>query len=632
MKRQKDLFGFVPPEPVKLPTLILHQPDLKQWQKTEDFLNSHCTKEELLKYADALSVWLSNYEVMRATSDGDAVRAFEIDDMTKTSTAKINIAKAIALVLGDQKNMTDYLATLSQPMLQLWRTVLLNIFVSQETAKQILQDNSEIFKEERVSYYRSNTVWERKEFKWFTMARCLSPNYLIRYYREYETYISIKNSIHSIFLPYICPEAFEQAEPVSGLPDSHWRFVELEADSHSHFQLFLSLMTQNELPVKKKGVGVTEMKRAQKKMALTELYPGDGNVYRQNVRAYSYLQLLTIHETYLSSGEKRSYQDTLRNLFSKFKPITYFITYLLYPHVKGLTRQFTEYGYEAKLFQMLINWLHEVPEGWVCLHDVIGRIYAINNDPNSSHFIPLVYNPNNEDYANELINEYSNAKISADSYVMQFGYGGLQMCALLLASLGMAEVAFNEDNPCRSLPFENVEYMRLTPLGRYALNITNEYEAPKQQQQAYFELDPDRLIIRSLVTPNPYAQLLKDTSHPISRNRFETSAQSFLANCHDRSDVESKISIFKEFIADELPPLWEQFFQQLLQHCNPLKEDLNNYRHYILDAKNTNLIQLITNDPVLRQLVTRAEGYRILVKSEDVRKLETGLKKHGYLL
>ena len=632
MKRQKDLFGYTPPEPVKLPTLILHQPDPQLWQETEDFLNSHCTKEELLRYAEALYAWLSNFEVMRAPADGNPVMATEVNVMTKSSSSKAEIARAVALVLADHNNKIEYLSSLTEQMLQLWHTVLLNIFVSQETAKKILQDNREIFTEERISYYRNSIVWARPELKWFTMSRCFSLNSRYSYYREYETYISIKNTIHAIFLPYICPEAFQQAEPVTQLPDGHWRFVELEADSHSHFQLFLSLMAQNELPVKKKGVGITEMKRAQKKMALAELYPGDGNEYRQNVRAYSYLQLLTLHETYISKGAKRSYEDTLLNLFSSFKTISYYLTGILYPHIKGLNRQITEYGYEAKLCQMLINWLHEVPEGWVCLRDVIGRIYAISNDPNKSRYIPLVYNPSNEDYSTDLRNEYSNAKIAASSYVMEFGYGGLQMCALLLASLGMAEIAFNEDNPCRSLPFENVEYMRLTPLGRYALGITDEYEAPKQQHEAYFELDPDRLIIRSLVNPNPYAQLLKDTSQPISRNRFETSAQSFLANCHSRSDVESKISIFREFIADKLPPLWEQFFQQLLQHCHPLSDDLNNYRHYKIDKNNSDLIQLITTNPEIRQMVIRAESYRLLVKYEDLRKFENLLKKHGYLL
>ena len=123
-----------------------------------------------------------------------------------------------------------------------------------------------------------------------------------------------------------------------------------------------------------------------------------------------------------------------------------------------------------------------------------------------------------------------------------------------------------------------------------------------------------------------------DTSHAISRNRFETSALSFLASCHTKADVESKIKIFRQFISSDLPPLWEQFFKSLLQHCHPLKEDKTAYKRYTLDPENRDLVQLVTTDPILRQLVIRAEGYRIMVKQEDLKKFETQLMKHGYLL
>ena len=77
---------------------------------------------------------------------------------------------------------------------------------------------------------------------------------------------------------------------------------------------------------------------------------------------------------------------------------------------------------------------------------------------------------------------------------------------------------------------------------------------------------------------------------------------------------------------------WEQFFKQLIQHCHPLKEDKTSYKRYQLDPENRDLVQLVTTDPQLRQLVIRAEGYRIMVKTEDFTKFETQLKKHGYLL
>ena len=593
-------------------------------------MESHCTKQELLNFAEALMAWLGKYNVYRATDGSNPVKATEIIDITKTSNSKATIAQGLALVLADQQNMLSYLETFGEQTKIFWMTVLLNIYVSVNNAKQILHDNN-IVTEERF-YYNTRTIikFNKPELKWFFFARFLSAE--THHYRDYESYITINQAIHSVFFPFFFPRAFDESENLSQLPDGHWRIMNFEADSHAHFQLFLSMMKQDALPIKKKGIGVTDMKRAQKKMSFDEFFPGDTNEYRQNLRAFSYLQLLALHEHCLARQKERSYQDTLRNLVTNFGSLGYFLSNILYPHIKGLNRQITEYGKESRLCKMLFTWMGEDAEGWVCLHDIIARIYALNNGDDTSQHIPLVYNPKLEDYSTHLSNEYSGRDISAGSYVMEFGYSGLQKCALLMASVGMAEVAIDEDKKCDVSPVESVSYIRLTPLGRYALGIDTSYEAPQQEQVAYFELDPDRLIIRSLVEPNPYAQLLKDTSIPISRNRFETSALSFLANCHSKSDVESKISIFKQFIADKLPPLWKQFFQTLLQHCHPLQEDSAAYRHYTIDSENRELQQLITNDPVLQQLVIRAEGYRILVKLDDIRKFENQLKKHGYLL
>jgi hypothetical protein len=260
------------------------------------------------------------------------------------------------------------------------------------------------------------------------------------------------------------------------------------------------------------------------------------------------------------------------------------------------------------------------------------RIVGLGSDGTSNIYTALVYSPNDEQNTAEITNLYSLEIINVETYACEFGYAGLQSFGFILASLGMAEIALNTSLPPTSGLFSPLEYLRLTPLGCYALGVTKDYEAPAIQQEAYFELDPERLIIRSLQDPNPYEQLLRDTAMPISRGRFQTSALSFLTNCHSRDDVEGKINIFKQFIANELPPLWEQFFQTLLQHCHPLFEDIISYRHYTLKPDNYDLIHLITTDPVLRQIVIRAEGYRILVKYEDIRKFETQLKKHGYLL
>ena len=628
---QKDLFGNSIPT---LPNLVLEEPVGDQWNAITDFLESRNTKTQLLNYAEAFIPWLSQYgKVMRTTRNGRIVEATEVALMMKTNTTKHGIAQGLALFLASDQNMQKYVDAMSEELRQLWRTVLFKLFVTQKEAKHILKTTNNLISQKQSYYYYSDkTVWNKREYGWFSIGQYRSAKVGSHGYRDYENFITVNPAIHAIFLPFFFPETFEQEVGLNELPEGHYRTVNFEAESQTHYQLFCGLYQQGEFTLKKKGLGTTDMKRALKKMALAEFFPGDHNEFRENLRAFSYLQLLTLTKEYLTKTENATYEDTLRTFFSEFHHISYWLINLLFPHIKGLRRQMIDYGRHDKLCNIMFTWLREEPDRWVSMRDIYLKIYGIENGENSLRFTTLVFHPNDEQSNTQMSNEYTGKNIAADSYAMEFGYTGLQACAFLMASVGAAEIAINEDKNMNLSPFDSVEYIRLTPLGRYALGLTDDYEAPEQEHIAYFELDPDRLIIRSLTEPNPYAQLLTDTSVPISRNRFETSALSFLAGCNKREDVESKISVFRRFISSELPPLWEQFFQTLLQHCHPLQEDITGYKHYTLQPTNRELIQLVTTDPVLRQLVIRAEGYRIMVKTTDLKKFETQLKKHGYLL
>ena len=631
----QDLYGYTPP--IK-PTLTLEEPPRELWDAMTSKLETTHNKTQLLRMAETFAPWLSLYgEILRAKPGEKPKKAYEIIDMMKTSTMKADIARSIALIVASHQNLQAYVDSLSDGLRLLWRKVLTKNYVSQESAKKYLKVSGNLINEDRRSYYYSGTTtWNKRELGWFQIATHLSERHSkYSYYHESEPFITVSATVRGIFFPFFFPELNEHDIALAELPaETQWRTIELEKDSQSNFKLLNSLIQQGELPLKKKGIGITDMKRALKKLVLEELFPNDSNEYRQNCRAYYYIQLLAINEHKKNNHKKRlpSYEDTLKDLFSNFEKLNDFLPTFFYPHIKGLRQTMTQWSRLQRLCLLMFRYLKEEPHQWVGIIDIMLRITELESDGSSSYLTTMVYHPSDERNSGELKNEYNNHFITVERYVRDFGYCALQACALMLCSLGMAEVALNE-NVCRHLsPFDQVDYLRLTPLGRYALGLESSYIAPEIEHKVYFELDPERLIIRSLVDPNPYAQLLMDTSIRISANRFETSPMSFLAHCYSREDVESKISIFKQFIADKLPPLWKDFFQQLLQHCYPLMEDKVSYKRYTLSPDNREFIQLITTDHVLRQLVIRAEGYRIMVKTEEIKKFETQLKKHGYLL
>ena len=635
--------------------LLLEEPASRDWQMMQNTLNTSCSKTLLQRYAETFIPWLANYsKIYKQTPDGRVKEAKELTEMVKNTTSKYVIAEGVTLILASKNNLQHYVDSLKPKIRELWRTILLYGYVSQDRAKEILGIKGNLFDTKYSYYYYSSSFsWNKREYGWWTTSHLRSRKKLDYGYSNYEDFITVNNVIRGIFFPYFFPELRQMDSDRQQLPDGSWHIMDFETESLSAFNLFSSLFKQGELPMKKKGISAADMKRANKKLALSEFFPDDHNEFREYLRAFNYIGVLGLNENLKSKYKTKkvlSYADTLLDLFKNFEKLDYYLPQLLYPHIKGLRQNQTQWGHHDKLCQQMTDWLKEHPDTWVAVSDIYMKIVELGSDGSKSISTALVYNPGEEQNTAEIVNLYSADFIAAGSYAREFGYAGLQAFAFILASLGMAEVALKARKQANELytplpsaggvgggaggasPFDPLEYIRLTPLGRYALGVTKEYEAPVIDQEAYFELDPERLIIRSLKDPNPYEQLLRDTAMPISRGRFQTSALSFLTNCHSREDVEGKISIFRQFIASELPPLWEQFFQSLLQHCHPLTEDKTSYRHYTVQPENRDLIRLITTDPVLRQIAIRAEGYRILVKYEDIRKFENQLKKHGYLL
>ena len=306
-----------------MPNLVLEEPTADQWSAITDLLESRCTKTQVLSYAETFIPWFSKYgKVMRATKDGRVVEATETTLMMKSNTSKHGIAQGVALILASDQNLQMYIDTMSDDLKELWRMLLFNLFLTQKEAKHILKTTSNLFSRERSYYYYSDKiVWNKREYGWFTIQNYRSAE-IGRYgYRDYESYITVSPAVHAIFLPVFFPEAFDQEVGLNELPEGRFRTVNFEAESQAHYQLFCGLYQQGEFPLKKKGVGTSDMKRAQKKLALTEFFPGDTTEYRANLRAFSYIQLLTLAKEFAIKSGNPAYEDVLQSLFGDFRSL-----------------------------------------------------------------------------------------------------------------------------------------------------------------------------------------------------------------------------------------------------------------------------------------------------------------------
>lgn len=634
----QKLFGMSP-DKIITDALIFEEPEKTEWQMAASQLNDGLSKNQAWAMCQALQPMLraGGAVMVRMRTNGKKRPATELQGLFSQNTNKMDMTRGLALILCTPTNLQHYVDRLTAKQRELWLRMLDCLYLTEREAKRILDtDHLTVKEKQRGYYYYATEKIDPPELMFFDMVR--SPSAEVRRYgfREYETFISLPAPIYSFFLHVFRPETQEEGWYTRNeLPKDHAVF-NFEADSIIKHPLLQGLLEAGKLNMKLKGMSLTEVKRVGKSMGMPEIFGNDAikGSNQELLRTRYYIEPLSLdyHIFRLRAETHEPYNYILRRIFSaSFNRLCYYLPSLLFPHIKGLRRNFLE---DNKLCEMLKDFnqllkLH--PDSWISIPDALQETLCEPDSKNLASYDQLVFNPSYISDSHDLTNLFSQKDIAVDTFVTEFGLTAIQAYSLMLCSLGMAEVALSPLNHPES-PFARAEFIRLTNLGRYVLNISKTYEPPHIEQKAFFELDSERLIIRSLVNPNPYEQLLKDSSVAISKNRYETSASSFLAHCKNREDVEKNISIFRQFISSDLPPLWKQFFDQLLQHCNPLEKDATAYQHFRLSPDNADLIRLLTTDEKLRQLIIRAEDYRILVKNSDLNKFEERLKKHGYLL
>jgi hypothetical protein len=233
-----------------------------------------------------------------------------------------------------------------------------------------------------------------------------------------------------------------------------------------------------------------------------------------------------------------------------------------------------------------------------------------------------------------LANNDTGELVCLSNLTKHLGIPFLKGLLYLMAGFGLVEVAYRQRNTDDASIFDTLKYVRMTDLGRYVFHFSPTYTPPQNTDtEELFCLDEQRLVIRSLKEDNPYEALLNDTAIAIGNHRYMMNNESFLKNCRSEKDVKDKIDFFKRFISKDIPEVWKNFFESLIRQCHPLKAvSADSYVIYQLDGNNKELIQLLSTDPLLKSIIIRAEGYKILVEKKQQKAFMDKLKAHGYLL
>ena len=412
--------------------------------------------------------------------------------------------------------------------------------------------------------------------------------------------------------------------------------------------LIHTYVTQGNLKYHKNGIKL--LKNSLRDMAA---FCGIQEFYTTPIAETEFLKTSLIID-FLRNQSIREYQnplELLRQIFhyffsDNFSKSNYRLYWLLF-HLKGLHNLYSEY-YEDRILkserpvrEALFGILKKLSPGlWYSIHSLINYCRYRDIDLNivdqslADAYLSV-------DIKLDKINRYYSyrtANISPSIYqeaiVLPFFKGFM----FLLAAFGVVDIAYNyprndaiqKKSTDYLSVFDGLRYIRLTPLGAYVMGLSETYAVTVEKENALIVLDEKRLLIHLDGPDRIKDMILWQFSDRITESSYKVTYDSFLKDCKTQKDIEKKISLFRNKIAEKPPSIWEDFLKDVLNKVEPLipKPDL-----VVFQLKNqTELITLMAQDEILQKFIMKAEDYHVLIPAKHLNTVKKRLEKFGFFI
>lgn len=444
---------------------------------------------------------------------------------------------------------------------------------------------------------------------------------------ERDGYIYIPSKLLAVYCEALVPGMTDTNRLYADSPEEGCIVVKGEQNYLTAYPVIVGMHRQGLIKTNKMKIGYAAAKKVISKTCIPDLIPDTVHA-SLNVSGGQYF--LSYIEEALSTMKDSAGPDAVAaKAVEKLMraPLVEMYPALL-PHTKGFRAAAIKYVHTQRWPELIIAALGSYPDKWLSLDQLCDFSHSGEFDEwDVGHRIRV-----DSLSSMEFYNTLDGKRITPDNQGEEVDRELLKACAYALNCLGTVDLAYlpgsgNFDSPC-----QEILYIKMTALGRFVFGLDKTYNHQEIDSSANFILDTERLIITFAIEDNPYAGLLSEISTQIGANRFIIDSGSFLRNCKDINDVESKIKFFNDFICPNPPSIWQDFFQTLKQRCKPLKNSNGTYILQEFDPENKDLARLLASDPDIRKLIILAEGYRILIRESDFNKFATLMKDRGYLV
>lgn len=360
--------------------------------------------------------------------------------------------------------------------------------------------------------------------------------------------------------------------------------------------------------------------------------------YEETLRYYylitTYLLTCEItHKSVINSASPlQLIQLCIQNIFNNASNFSK----LFLPHISGIKRDYDLTHNAHELMRSLKQSLLTLNSSmWTSIEQLLYQTRC--KFEHEARFSILIQEPTS--YYNigfKLRDKNADEPIKYDEIITRVNHHSIKSALLAMASWGIIEIAYDPTTTANGPSYltDALRYVRLTNLGKYVFGKAKSYQLPTTMVNTCkdFELNADRLLIKVL-NPNSKGNFaLGKIATPITPQLYRTDFSVFLKECNTKDDIEKNIDLFKKYIANEPPQIWEDFFNAMLERTNALKKVKTSYITRSIDAKDKELQDIIMHDPNIKQYILRAESYVVLIEQAHLNDVNNILKTYGYTI
>ncbi|MEA1917063.1 MAG: hypothetical protein U9N42_05990, partial [Campylobacterota bacterium] len=343
---------------------------------------------------------------------------------------------------------------------------------------------------------------------------------------------------------------------------------------------------------------------------------------------------------YHSSGAFYSEEyKTLKNILKlqMRDKLPFFITRIFLSHLKKV-RFDSFYSSEKELFDLVEHIISDMPkDGYVSVDNIVKycRYRDIRVNIDSSY--------KSKDYHLECDvdgYEFSENLYVNDYYEVLFFEPILKATLFYLGALGLLTLKYDRAKSPYTIRAKNSEYIsvwdslkyiKLTKLGMYVFGYEDSYEQKKiEVSSTNRKFDEYKPIVTIDEKDIIMMAKLDSFCDKIDTNRYALSYIKLFKDCKNIKALEAKIDSFYKNIEPNPPQVFNDFFDEIRENSNMLKRDL---KQVVIDLNNNKkLLNLFMSNKKLQEIVTKAQGYKIIVHKDNISKLTKIVKDNGFFI